>query len=356
MGDSMSSKIKAGTSSSGVVLDADNTGILELQSGSTPTTAVTIDASQNVGVGTTSPDYKLVVDGEGVNGGFALKRTGTLTGNSSLRLVGSSGSEALGFSVNATERMRITSAGYLGIGTSSPAYSLDVSGNARIGGSAIITGDISQSGSNVITNTNSSLYLQTSTAQPVIFRTNSTEAMRILSTGTVLVGKTAVADGTSGLTFYGGATGSIGLGTTGSAGTNQLEFFRGTEGSLTRVGSVQTTGSATIYQTSSDYRLKENIQPMAGALDKVAQLKPCTYTWKLDGAAGQGFIAHELQAVVPDCVTGTKDAVDENGKPDYQGIDTSFLVATLTAAIQEQQALITTLQTQVAALQEKVGI
>ena len=77
---------------------------------------------------------------------------------------------------------------------------------------------------------------------------------------------------------------------------------------------------------------------MTGALAKVAQLKPVTYKWKADGSDGQGFIAHELQAVVPDCVTGEKDAVDENGNPKYQGVDTSFLVATLTAAIQELKA------------------
>jgi hypothetical protein len=77
---------------------------------------------------------------------------------------------------------------------------------------------------------------------------------------------------------------------------------------------------------------------MTGALAKVAALKPCTYTWKSDGSAGQGFIAHELQEVVPDCVTGTKDAVDADGNPQYQGVDTSFLVATLVAAIQELKA------------------
>lgn len=77
---------------------------------------------------------------------------------------------------------------------------------------------------------------------------------------------------------------------------------------------------------------------MTGALAKVAALKPCTYKWKADGSEGQGFIAHELQDVVPQCVTGEKDAVDADGKPVYQGIDTSFLVATLTAAIQELKA------------------
>jgi hypothetical protein len=86
---------------------------------------------------------------------------------------------------------------------------------------------------------------------------------------------------------------------------------------------------------------------MAGALAKVAALKPVTYTWKSTGEASEGFIAHELQTVIPDCVTGEKDAVetytDEDGneqtRPRYQGIDTSFLVATLTAAIQELKAL-----------------
>jgi hypothetical protein len=83
---------------------------------------------------------------------------------------------------------------------------------------------------------------------------------------------------------------------------------------------------------------------MTGALAKVAQLKPVTYKWNSDDSNGEGFIAHELAEVVSQCVTGEKDAVDENGNPKYQGVDTSFLVATLTAAIQEQQAIIESLK------------
>jgi hypothetical protein len=92
---------------------------------------------------------------------------------------------------------------------------------------------------------------------------------------------------------------------------------------------------------------------MTDALGVVAQLNPVTYKWKTDGSDGQGFIAHELQSVVPDCVIGEKDAVDADGKPEYQGVDTSFLVATLTAAIQEQQAIITALTARVEALEAK---
>jgi hypothetical protein len=93
---------------------------------------------------------------------------------------------------------------------------------------------------------------------------------------------------------------------------------------------------------------------MTNALATIAALKPCTYTWKsAPDEVGEGFIAHELAEVCPSAVTGTKDAVDADGNPKYQGIDTSFLVATLTAAIQEQQALIASLTARIAALEIK---
>jgi hypothetical protein len=104
------------------------------------------------------------------------------------------------------------------------------------------------------------------------------------------------------------------------------------------VGSITSTGSSTAYNTSSDYRLKENITPMVGGLAKVSLLKPVTYIWKSNQESDEGFIAHELAEVIPQAVTGEKDAVDKDGNPVYQGIDTSFLVATLTAAIQELNA------------------
>jgi hypothetical protein len=126
-----------------------------------------------------------------------------------------------------------------------------------------------------------------------------------------------------------------------STGDYALKFYRNTS---SLVGSIQTTNVATSYVTSSDYRLKENVQPMTEALAIVAALKPVSFNWKVDGSDGQGFIAHELAEVVPDCVTGEKDAVNENGSIKPQGIDTSFLVATLTAAIQELAAKVAALE------------
>ena len=118
-------------------------------------------------------------------------------------------------------------------------------------------------------------------------------------------------------------------------------------------GYIQVNTTSTTYSTSSDYRLKENVAPMTGALNKVSRLKPVTYKWKADGSDGQGFIAHELQAVVPECVSGEKDAVDKDGNPEYQGVDTSFLVATLTAAIQELNAKVEAQAAEIALLKSK---
>jgi hypothetical protein len=190
-------------------------------------------------------------------------------------------------------------------------------------------------------------------ADTIAFTKGGAESMRIDSSGNVLVGKTASSLSTSG--FEASAAGMSASNAGASCGdynrnTNDgqvINFRRQGNG----VGNISVTGSATAFNTSSDYRLKENIAPMVGALAKVVQLKPVTYKWKVDGSDGQGFIAHELDEVVPGCVTGVKDAVDANGNPEYQGIDTSFLVATLTAAIQEQQALITSLTSRIAALE-----
>ena len=117
------------------------------------------------------------------------------------------------------------------------------------------------------------------------------------------------------------------------------------------VGSIQTAGTTTSYTETSDYRLKENVAPMSGSIDKLKQLKPSTWLWKIDGSYGEGFLAHEAQAVVPIAVTGTKDEVDDEGNPEYQGIDKSKLVPLLTAALQEAITKIEDLETRIQTLE-----
>jgi hypothetical protein len=186
----------------------------------------------------------------------------------------------------------------------------------------------------------------------MLFLTNGSERARIDSGGRFLVGlTTAYSDGSIGapvLQWVAKSGNYVGAICSADATSNLGAIaFKNPNGV---VGQISTSGSATSYATSSDYRLKENVQPMQNALARVAALKPCTYKWKVDGSDGQGFIAHELAEVEPGCVTGEKDAVDAEGNPKYQGIDTSFLVATLTAAIQEQQAIIEQLKADVDAL------
>jgi hypothetical protein len=115
----------------------------------------------------------------------------------------------------------------------------------------------------------------------------------------------------------------------------------------TNYGTVYLNGSVVVYGGQSDYRLKENIQPMSSGLDRVMNLKPVTFNWKRDNSYGEGFIAHELQEVVPLAVTGTKDGLNEVGDPDWQNVDKSHIVPILVKAIQEQQAQINELKAQI---------
>jgi hypothetical protein len=141
---------------------------------------------------------------------------------------------------------------------------------------------------------------------------------------------------------------SIQCGADNAAGTNYALVFD--DGDGTRQGEITFSGGTTTYGTSSDYRLKENVQPIENALNRLARLRPVKWNWKRNGLESEGFVAHELQEVVPIAVAGEKDAVNENGDPVYQSVGAANVVPLLTKALQEAMARIEQLEADVAAL------
>jgi hypothetical protein len=233
-----------------------------------------------------------------------------------------------GNAISFTQAMTLDASGNLGVGTSSPYSPNGKNLHLNDAGGTVARLTLSATRSYSINSANDN-------ALNFFDNTAGAERARIDSSGNLLVNYTSRFNAEKfGVQFDGNTHNGIGVSDIQTDG-DFVRFFRS---STTQVGSISHTSTATSYNTSSDYRLKNTIAPITGALAKVALLKPCTYKWNADGSDGEGFIAHELAEVVPQCVTGEKDAVDAEGNPKYQGIDTSFLVATLTAAIQELKA------------------
>lgn len=408
----MSSVVIAGDTSGSVTLQAPATAgsvVVTLPSasgtmvvgGTTPTLS-TLDVTGNanlatssgsVGIGTASPVDKLDVRGGAIRLGDDNVVVWGSSGYNNY-ISGNSSTNSVKILTNGSERMRIDSSGNVGIGSSSVVGDLEIRRdtttaadcpqltftNFTSGASSYYAGGMFGVAYRDITNpayiagvefgrdsaaggaaSSGSIRFYTDGAGTSLSGIRALERMRIDSAGNLLVG-TTTAQGAGGITMYKNGSGTSGLIVVSKTADGVVNTAMGFVAGGSTVGNITYNNTSTSYVTSSDYRLKENVAPMTGALSVVQQLKPVTYNWKVDGSAGQGFIAHELQSVVPDCVTGEKDAVetidefDAEGKligtkevPKYQGIDTSFLVATLTAAIQELNAKVTALEAQLGA-------
>ena len=268
---------------------------------------------------------------------------------------------AVGIATNSTNAIYIDSSQNIGLGKTNPAVKLDLNKATQC--------TIRTATSNVDTRLYSddgtlAGIIGTYSNHPLLFVSNSTEKARITASGNVGIntsspgGRFAVIGTTGQATADVRNEGSSDLyytwgNTTGSAGTAVYVMPIRTGSSGTLQGGIYWNGSVLSLQGSSDYRLKENVAPLSNSLEKIAQLNPVSYTWKESGNQGKGFIAHELQAVIPDAVVGEKDAVDENGNIKPQSIDQTQIIVYLTKAIQELNAKVDAQAAEIAAL--KVG-
>ena len=308
------------------------------------TDRVTVSAAGNVGIGMTPvANYGLLQVGSAVTS--ALGVTG-------LQAYVSGVNSALGQNGNVSIVTTTAQAANIG-------GSIGLGGKYHSNGTSALFAHIAGRKENG-TDNNSAGYLQLAT------QTHGgvpTEKARISSTGDFMVGITSnnpIASRTNSMAVVSGGvrsrsgTNNTSFGLDVTSGVN-INFYTDNGSAFVVGGNIATNGGTTSYNGTSDYRLKDNIQPLTDALSRVALLQPVKWTWKeeLGGTEsnGEGFVAHELAEILPMAVTGEKDAVDAEGKPEYQGVDPRFLVATLTAAIQEQQATIEALTARITALE-----
>ena len=251
------------------------------------------------------------------------------------------------------ERLRIDSSGAVGIATSVPAYKLDVSGTGRFTDSLrILTGATTTSGlivgGDATAGNTWTIARDNVSTGDLKFIGGTTERMRISTSGNLLVAGTSFnANGSVCIGPIGTAANGCTAVSASTSATNIWRFYNPNG----NIGTISVSGTATTYATSSDYRLKEDAQPVEAPINRLKQLKPINFKWKVSGSRSDGFLAHEAQEIVPDAVTGSKDDLDKEGKPIYQGIDQSKLVPLLTAALQEAVAKIEALETRITALE-----
>mgnify|MGYP006233913215 FL=1 len=288
-------------------------------------------------------------------------------GDTKIQVEESSDEDKIRFDTGGTERMIIDASGNVGIGETSPANLLHVKASdvsaAPIDTALMV---LEKSGTNYLsfmganTNTQGVLFgdaddndvagiTYNHSSNYMAFNTAASERMRIHSGGAVSIGiTTAFTDGNTN-----SGSGSVHISNNGAralhlqrAGSNGevVAFYRG--GISGEVGNISVSTSSTAYNTSSDYRLKENVNYEFNALTRVKELKPARFNFIVDAdKTVDGFLAHEVSDIVPEAITGEKDGEE------MQGIDQSKLVPLLTKAIQEQQELIETLTTRIETLE-----
>jgi len=348
-------------------------------------TAITIDSSENVGIGTTSPAQTLHTSGTGVQriqidatdnnaagAGLYMKvlNSGSLVGNATVRVDNVGNIDFFNGTSSDSQKMTILADGKVGIGTASPNALLTVGSTGTSGPELQIMSSTSGSGYLYFGDGTSGTarydgyigYNQTS--RYMAFATGGgAERMRINSSGQFLLGTTSNnSDSYKMIADLGGGAKGIdvrnvsynadnGAFRSVPSGNTSYRFAVMLNSSNSTVGKIEVTSANTTYTTSSDYRLKENVIPLENGLDRLNQLKPVKFNWIESGQEEEGFIAHEVDEIFSDAVVGKKDAVKDDGTVSPQTMDYGRITPLLVKAIQElttkleaAEARITTLE------------
>jgi len=313
-------------------------------------TAITINSSEQVGIGTTSPSYKLTISSADED--HLRLENGSEIGIIRLTDAGildlwTHGSDEITFTNgtgSGTERMRITSVGDVCIGGTN-----DVHTGSDIGPTLHILSETS--------GTDVSLHLHPDTGEyslyayngylAILDHTANTERVRLNDAGLVCIGDTAERSGNQdtikALQVTGGeAVMGIKNETVTDASHRGMIIFTINDNSAQ--GRITCNNSATLFTSLSDYRLKEVLEPLPNGLDRLNQLKPVKFKWKKQGYNAEGFLAHEVAEIVPEAVSGKKDGED------MQSMDYGRITPLLVKAIQEQQEQIEQLKTEIQTL------
>ena len=237
-----------------------------------------------------------------------------------------------GDAISFSQSMTLDASGNLGVGVTSPSDKLQVNGGVTFGG------DSGTNRSRIFESFG--LTIESGGAgggRAIIFGTNNTERARITSGGDLLVGTTSnVGSARVNVSFSGPSNDGVDIIDSADGSGSQFIAFRNSSG--TAIGTVTrvTTTNSVTYNTTSDYRLKTVIGPVADAGQRIDALQPVEYTWNASGERTRGFLAHQFQEVYAGSVSGTKDAVDAEGKPVYQSMQASSseVIADLVAEIQ----------------------
>jgi hypothetical protein len=283
-------------------------------------------------------------------GTVALTASPTFSGTLTATTITSPASTALTIQSAGTTAMTVDTSQNVGIGTSSPSQKLHVNNGSILSSNYYGLATASTFGT---TTTAVTVYGSTGSAgitSALLFSTNSSERMRIDSTGYLFLNTTTGSNRFNIGWVPSGET-AIVMKSTNETYNGQAILFQNSSGGTS--GYINQQTSSVSYNTSSDYRIKENVAPLSSGLTTIGELKPVTYNWKIDGAAGEGFLAHELQEVIPLAVSGEKDAVNEDGSIKPQGVDYSKIVVHLVAACQELSAKNDALEARLAALEAK---